>query len=160
LEVVFASKIYTLEINIVREKMTNDQIESCICSQETKSGLSLVSKKAYNTIAALIILCIYVVMTVPTAYAEDTEDATTDYAVVVSETGMEAASALATMVYFPAKAAFALGGGIAGGLTYAFTGGDEKATSKIWRASMEGDYMVKPGNLTGEVPINFVGQDE
>ena len=157
MEVVFASKIYTLEINIVREKMTNDQIESCICSQETKSGLSLVSKKAYNTIAALIILCIYVVMTVPTAYAEDT---TTDYAVVVSETGMEAASALATMVYFPAKAVFALGGGIAGGLTYAFTGGDEKATSKIWRASMEGDYMVKPGNLTGEVPINFVGQDE
>ena len=137
--------------------MTNNQIESCICSQETKSGLSLVSKKVYNTIAALIILCVYVVMTVPTAYAEDT---TTDYAVAVSETGMEAASALATMVYFPAKAAFALGGGIAGGLAYAFTGGDEKASSKIWRASMEGDYMVEPANLTGEVPINFVGQDE
>ena len=137
--------------------MTNDQIESCICSQETKSGLSLVSKKAYNTIAALIILCIYVVMTVPTAYAEDTP---TDYAVAVSETGMEAASALATMVYFPAKAAFALGGGIVGGLTYAFTGGDEEATSKIWGASMEGDFMVEPANLTGEDPINFVGQEE
>jgi hypothetical protein len=157
LEVVSVSKIYTLEINIVRKKMTNDQMENCICSQETKSGLSLVSKRAYNTIAALIILCIYVSMTVPAAYAEDTS---TDYAVAVSETGMEAASALATMVYFPAKAAFALGGGIVGGLTYAFTGGDEEATSKIWRASMEGDYMVEPGNLTGEVPINFVGQDE
>ena len=137
--------------------MTNNQIESCICSQETKSGLSLVSKKVYNTFAALIILCVYVVMTVPTAYAEDT---TTDYAVAVYETGMEAASALATMVYFPAKAAFALGGGIVGGLTYAFTGGDEKATSEIWRASMEGDYMIEPANLTGEDPINFVGQDE
>ena len=137
--------------------MTNNPIESCICSQETKSGLSLVSKKVYNTIAALIILCVYVVMTVPTAYAEDTA---TDYAVAVSETGMEAASALATMVYFPAKAAFALGGGIVGGLTYAFTGGDEEATSKIWRASMEGDYMVEPANLTGEDPINFVGQEE
>jgi hypothetical protein len=157
LEVVSVSKIYTLEINIVRKKMTNDQMENCICSQETKSGLSLVSKRAYNTIAALIILCIYVSMTVPAAYAEDTS---TDYAVAVSETGMEAASALATMVYFPAKAAFALGGGIVGGLTYAFTGGNEEATSKIWRASMEGDYMVEPGNLTGEVPINFVGQDE
>jgi hypothetical protein len=157
LEVVSVSKICTLEINIVRKKMTNDQMENCICSQETKSGLSLVSKRAYNTIAALIILCIYVSMTVPAAYAEDTS---TDYAVAVSETGMEAASALATMVYFPAKAAFALGGGIVGGLTYAFTGGNEEATSKIWRASMEGDYMVEPGNLTGEVPINFVGQDE
>jgi hypothetical protein len=157
---VSVSKIHILEINIVRKKMTNDQMENCICSQETKSGLSLVSKRAYNTIAALIILCIYVSMTVPAAYAEDTEDTSIDYAVAVSETGMEAASALATMVYFPAKAAFALGGGIVGGLTYAFTGGDEEATSKIWRASMEGDYMVEPGNLTGEVPINFVGQDE
>ena len=137
--------------------MTNDQMENCICSQETKSGLSLVSKRAYNTIAALIILCIYVSMTVPAAYAEDTS---TDYAVAVSETGMEAASALATMVYFPAKAAFALGGGIVGGLTYAFTGGDEKAASKIWHASMEGDYMVEPANLTGEDSINFVGQEE
>ena len=137
--------------------MINDQIENCICFQETKSGLNLVSKKVYNTIAALIILCVYVVMTVPTAHAEDTP---TDYAVAVSETGMEAASALATMVYFPTKAVFALGGGIVGGLTYAFTGGDEEATSKIWRASIEGDYMVEPANLTGEDPINFVGQEE
>ena len=139
------------------EKMINDQIENCICVQETKSGLNLVSKKVYNTIAALIILCVYVVMIVPTAHAEDTPP---DYAVAVSETGMEAASALATMVYFPTKAAFALGGGIIGGLTYAFTGGDEAATSKIWNASMEGDYMIEPGHLTGDNPINFVGPEK
>jgi hypothetical protein len=140
--------------------MTNDQMESCICSQEIKSGLSLVSKKAYNTIAALIILCIYVAMTVPAAHADDASDESGGTELIVSDTGMEAASALATMVYFPAKAVFALGGGIVGGLTYAFTGGDEEATNKIWRASMEGDYMVEPENLTGEVPINFVGQGE
>jgi hypothetical protein len=140
--------------------MTNDQMESCICSQETKSGLSLVSKKAYNTIAALIILSIYVSITVPAAHADDASGKPEGTELIVSDTGMEAASALATMVYFPAKAVFALGGGIAGGLTYAFTGGDEEATNKIWRASMQGDYMVEPENLTGEVPINFVGQDE
>ena len=140
--------------------MTNDQMEGCICSQETKLGLSLVSKKAYNTIAALIILCIYVAMTVPAAHADDASDESGGTELIVSDTGMEAASALATMVYFPAKAVFALGGGIVGGLTYAFTGGDEEATNKIWRASMEGDYMVEPENLTGEVPINFVGQGE
>jgi hypothetical protein len=140
--------------------MTNDQMESCICSQETKSGLSLVSKKAYNTIAALIILSIYVSITVPAAHADDASGKSEGTELIVSDTGMEAASALATMVYFPAKAVFALGGGIAGGLTYAFTGGDEEATNKIWRASMQGDYMVEPENLTGEVPINFVGQDE
>jgi len=137
--------------------MTSNQIENYTCSQETKLGLSLASKKAYNIIAALIILCFSVVMTAPTAYAEDTS---TDYAVAISETGMEAASAVATMAYFPAKAAFALGGGIVGGLTYAFTGGDEAATSKIWRASMEGDYMIEPGHLTGDNPINFVGPEK
>ena len=137
--------------------MINDQIENCICFQETKSGLNLVSKKVYNTIAALIILCVYVVMTVPTAHAEDTP---TDYAVAISETGMEAASAVATMAYFPAKAAFAIGGGIVGGLTYAFTGGNEEATGKIWRASMEGDYMIEPGHLTGDNPINFIGPEK
>ena len=140
--------------------MTIDQMESCICSQEIKSGLSLVSKKAYNTIAALIILCIYVAMAVPAAHADDASDESGGTELIVSDTGMEAASALATMVYFPAKAVFALGGGIVGGLTYAFTGGDEEATNKIWRASMEGDYMVEPENLTGEVPINFIGQDK
>jgi len=141
--------------------MTNDQMENCICSRETKSGLNFVSKKFYNTIIVLFILCIHVTMTVPVAHANDTSD---DYSggteLTVSDTGMEAASALATMVYFPAKAIFALGGGIIGGLTYALTGGDEEATSKIWRISMEGDYMVEPENLTGEVPINFIGQDE
>ena len=49
-------------------------------------------------------------MTVPVAHANDTSD---DYSggteLTVSDTGMEAASALATMVYFPAKAIFALG---------------------------------------------------
>ena len=69
-------------------------------------------------------------------------------------------SGLATIVYFPLKAVFALGGGIVGGLTYAFTGGNEEATNKVWHTSMEGDYMVEPENLTGEKPLNFIGPDE
>ena len=139
--------------------MTNDQMKNCIYARETKSDLNLVSKKVYSTITALIILCIYVIMTVPAVHAEDTSD-DSGAEFVVSDTGMEVASAVATIVYFPVKAAFSLAGGIVGGLTYAFTGGDEEATNKIWRASMEGDYMVEPENLTGEVPINFVGQGE
>ncbi len=140
--------------------MTNDQMENCVYARETKSGLNLVSKKAYNTITALIILCIYVIMTVPAVHAEDASDDSGGAEFTVSDTGMEAASALATIVYFPVKAVFALGGGIVGGLTYAFTGGDEEATNKVWHTSMEGDYMVEPENLTGETPINFVGPDE
>jgi len=140
--------------------MINDQVENCVYTRVEKSGLNLVSKKVYSTIAALIILCIYVIMTVPAVHAEDTSDDSGGADFTVSDTGMEAASGLATIVYFPLKAVFALGGGIVGGLTYAFTGGDEEATNKVWHTSMEGDYMVEPENLTGEKPLNFIGPDE
>jgi hypothetical protein len=145
--------------------MTNDQMRNCIYARETKSDLNLVSKKVYSTITALIILCIYVIMTVPAVHAEDTsDDSGTEFSVgtdfAVSDTGMSAASGLATIVYFPVKAAFSLAGGIVGGLTYAFTGGNEEATKDVWNASMGGDYMVEPENLTGEKPLNFIGPDE
>ena len=133
--------------------MTNDQLNKYISIQETKSISSLFPKKVLNTIAALILLSIFV-MTVPTVHAEETSGGK-DF--TVSDTGMEVASGLATVVYFPAKAVFALGGGLVGGLTYAFTGGNEEATNKVWDASMKGDYMVTPENLTGEEPIRFVG---
>ena len=136
--------------------MTNDQMKNCIYARETKADLNLGSKKVYSTITALIILCIYVIMTVPAVHAEDTSAAES----AVSDSGMSAASGLATIVYFPVKAAFSLAGGIVGGLTYAFTGGNEEATKDVWNASMGGDYMVEPKNLTGEKPLNFIGPDE
>ncbi len=139
--------------------MTNDQMRNCIYARETKSDLNLVSKKVYSTITALIILCIYVIMTVPAVHAEDTSD-DSGTEIAVSDTGMSAASGLATIVYFPVKAAFSLAGGIVGGLTYAFTGGNEEATKDVWNASMGGDYIVEPENLTGEKPLNFIGPDE
>ena len=134
-------------------------MKNCIYARETKSDLNLGSKKVYSTITALIILCIYVIMTVPAVHAEDTSD-DSGAEIAVSDTGMSAASGLATIVYFPVKAAFSLAGGIVGGLTYAFTGGNEEATKDVWNASMGGDYMVEPENLTGEKPLNFIGPDE
>ncbi len=134
-------------------------MRNCIYARETKSDLNLVSKKVYSTITALIILCIYVIMTVPAVHAEDTSD-DSGTEIAVSDTGMSAASGLATIVYFPVKAAFSLAGGIVGGLTYAFTGGNEEATKDVWNASMGGDYIVEPENLTGEKPLNFIGPDE
>jgi hypothetical protein len=139
--------------------MTNDQMRNCIYARETKSDLNLVSKKVYSTITALIILFAYVIMTVPTVHAEDTSD-DSGAEIAVSDSGMSAASALATIVYFPVKAAFSLAGGIVGGLTYAFTGGNEEATKDVWNASMGGDYLVEPANLTGDKPLNFIGPDE
>ena len=144
--------------------MTNDQTKKDIPIQVTRSGLSLFSRSTYSTITAIIILCVYTTMIIPTVHAQDvpppaSEEVTTDTD-STSDAGMEAAAALSTIVYFPVKLAFALGGGIVGGLTYAFTGGDEEAAGDVWRASMEGTYNITPENLTGEKPVHFVGPSE
>ena len=143
--------------------MTNDQMKKYISIQVTRSGLSLFSRSTYSTITAIIISCVYTIMIIPTVHAQDvpppvSEEATTDAG--ASNAGMEAAAALSTIVYFPVKLAFALGGGLVGGLTYAFTVGDEEAAHRVWQASMEGNYIITPENLTGEQPVHFVGPTE
>jgi hypothetical protein len=71
--------------------------------------------------------------------------------------GLQAASWLATIPYGAVKVGYALGGGIVGGLAWAFTGGDTAAAKAVWIPSMTGDYIVQPQNLTGEKPLHFVG---
>ena len=71
--------------------------------------------------------------------------------------GLQAASWLATIPYGAVKVAYALGGGIVGGLTWAMSGGDTAAAKAVWMPSMTGDYIVQPQNLTGEKPLHFVG---
>ena len=48
--------------------------------------------------------------------------------------GIGAAALLANVGYIPAKTAYAIMGGIAGGVGYALTGGNEKASNTIWRS--------------------------
>lgn len=143
--------------------MTNDQMKKYISTRVTKSGLNPFSRKTCSIITAIIISCVYTIMIVPAVHAQDvpppaSDDSTTEIA--VSDPGMEAAAAISTIVYFPVKAVFSLLGGVVGGLTYAFTGGDEEATKKVWQTSMEGNYYIKPENLTGEEPVHFLGPTE
>lgn len=70
---------------------------------------------------------------------------------------MQAASAVATILYFPLKAAFAIGGGIVGGLAYAFSGGSEQTAKNIWIPSMYGTYVITPEHLTGDRAVRFLG---
>jgi len=72
--------------------------------------------------------------------------------------GLQAASWLATIPYGAVKVAYALGGGIVGGLTWVMSGGDMAAAKAVWIPSMTGDYIVQPQNLTGEKPLHFVGE--
>ena len=74
-----------------------------------------------------------------------------------SGAGMGAASALSTILYFPFKGAFAIGGGIVGGLAYVFSGGSEQTAMNIWIPSVYGTYVITPDHLTGDRPVRFLG---
>lgn len=73
------------------------------------------------------------------------------------EAGLQAASWVLTLPYGAAKVAYAIGGGIVGGLAWAMTGGNMEVGKSVWIPSMTGDYIVQPKHLTGEKPIRFLG---
>jgi hypothetical protein len=90
----------------------------------------------------------------PSSSSESTEGGN------ASSAGMGAAAGLSTLLYLPLKAAFAIGGGIVGGLAYAFSGGNETAAKSIWTTSLYGTYIITPEHLRGDRPIRFLGVPE
>ena len=105
-------------------------------------------------VAFIVVLAFCSMITVPAwsqSSSTDTQQGT------ASGAGMQAASAVATILYFPLKAAFAIGGGIVGGLAYAFSGGSEQTAKNIWVPSMYGTYVITPEHLTGDRPVRFLG---
>jgi hypothetical protein len=72
--------------------------------------------------------------------------------------GLQAACWALTVPYGAAKMAYAIGGGMVGGLAWAITGGNMEVAQSIWIPSMTGDYLVQPQHLTGEKHLYFVGR--
>ena len=87
----------------------------------------------------------------PHPSSESTEGGT------ASGAGMQVAAGFSTLLYLPLKLAFAIGGGIVGGLAYAFSGGNEQAAKSIWNTSLFGTYIITPDHLQGNRPIRFLG---
>ena len=75
-----------------------------------------------------------------------------------SKAGLEVASWLLTAPYGAFKAAYALGGGIIGGIAWVVTGGSKDAANAIWVPAVTGDYIIRPENLTGERQLHFIGK--
>lgn len=73
------------------------------------------------------------------------------------EAGLQVASWVLTLPYGAAKVAYAIGGGIVGGLAWATTGGKTDVAKSVWIPSMTGDYIVQPQHLTKEKPLRFLG---
>jgi len=114
----------------------------------------------FKVMAVFMLLALCIVTMVPSAWSQDgtvQSSGTSTEGGTPSSAGMGAASAVATILYFPFKAAFAIGGGIVGGLAYAFSGGNEQAAKSIWDTSLRGTYYISPDHLQGNRPIRFLG---
>ena len=111
---------------------------------------------SFKLVAVFMLLALCFITTVPSAWSQENAAARTEGG-DASSAGMGAAAAVATILYFPFKAAFAIGGGIVGGLAYAFSGGNEQAAKSIWDTSLRGTYYISPDHLQGNRPIRFLG---
>lgn len=74
-----------------------------------------------------------------------------------AEVGLEAASWALTVPYGAAKVVFAILGGIFGGMTYVFSGGNTEAAKAVWDTSVRGTYVITPAHLRGDKPVRFLG---
>lgn len=64
---------------------------------------------------------------------------------------------LVAPVYGAAKLAFAISGGLVGGLAWAFSGGNIETADSVWNPTLKGTYVITPDHLTGRTPIEFIG---
>ncbi|MEP6960034.1 MAG: hypothetical protein ABI980_15005 [Nitrospirota bacterium] len=114
----------------------------------------------FKLMAAFLLLALCTVTMVPSAWSQgNTAPASSESTEGgnASSAGMQAAAGFSTLLYLPLKVAFAIGGGIVGGLAYAFSGGNEHAAKSIWDTSLYGTYIITPDHLQGNRPIRFLG---
>ena len=114
-------------------------------------------------VAVVLLLTLSTITMVPSAWSQDSTappSSTSAEGGSASSAGMQAAAGVSTLLYLPLKLAFAIGGGVVGGLAYAFSGGNEQAAKSIWTTSLYGTYILTPEHLQGNRPIRFLGVAE
>lgn len=115
---------------------------------------------SFKLVAVFLLLALCTITLVPSAWSQETaappSSASTEGG-SASSAGMQAAAGFSTLLYLPFKAAFAIGGGIVGGLTYVFSGFDESSAKKVWNTTLYGTYIITPEHLQGDRPIRFLG---
>lgn len=75
----------------------------------------------------------------------------------LEDAGWGSLTVLANVLYMPAKVGYALVGGFTGGAAYGLTGGDYDTAQSVWDPSLSGTYVLTPGMLKGDLPIQFAG---
>ncbi|MDE3035646.1 MAG: hypothetical protein KGL03_11885 [Nitrospirota bacterium] len=105
-------------------------------------------------LAVLLVLAFVHLAVIPVGHAQGAEDATSGSA---KGAGLQAASWLLTIPYGATKVCFAILGGVTGGLTYVFSGGNLDAAKSVWHTSVYGTYVITPEHLQGDKPVRFLG---
>ena len=115
---------------------------------------------SFKLVAVFLLLALCTVTMVPSAWSQESTAPPSSESIEggsTSSAGMQVASGFSTLLYLPLKLAFAISGGIVGGLTYVFSGLNEKAAKPVWETSMYGTYIITPDHLRGDKPIRFLG---
>lgn len=105
-------------------------------------------------VTLIVVLTFLSMITVPAWSQTSTSDTSQG---TTSGAGMQVAALGATLIYVPFKLVLAIGGGIVGGLAYAFSGGSEQTAKGIWIPSMYGTYLITPEHLNGDRSVRFFG---
>jgi len=111
----------------------------------------------FRAVAIVLVLALSTLTVAPQAWSQDAGSTSNSEGGSASSAGMGVAAGLSSLLYFPLKAVFAIGGGIVGGLTYLFSGFNENAAKPVWTTSMYGTYIITPDHLRGDKPIRFLG---
>jgi len=115
---------------------------------------------SFKLVVVFLLLALCTVTIVPSAWSQESTAPPSSQSTEggsASGAGMQAAAGFSTLLYLPLKLAFAISGGIVGGLTYVFTGGNEQAAKSVWTTSLYGTYIITPDHLEGNRPIRFLG---
>jgi len=129
----------------------------------SSSSNRLGAASSFKLVAVFLLLALCTITMAPSAWSQESTGSPSSVSTEGGDTssaGMQVAAGFSTLLYFPLKAVFAIGGGIVGGLTYAFTGGDEHAAKRVWTTSMYGTYIITPDHLRGDKPVRFLGVAE
>jgi hypothetical protein len=105
-----------------------------------------------NQLCVLVLSAAFAIAPIPAA-ADDAAQP------VDGDAGVSIAAGLASLVYTPAKVLYAMGGGVAAGMAYLASAGNEDVAAPILTPSVRGDYVVTPEHLRGEKPLEFFGRE-
>jgi hypothetical protein len=78
---------------------------------------------------------------------------------IAAHYGLGVGAGLCSLVYGPVKILYATLGTVTAGLAWALTGGRSDVAGEIMTASVRGDYVVTPENLTFNEPLQFTGRE-